>query len=381
MRHVAEMITKKVSHTWPDYRRRIGPYRVSRILAVGCIVALTLPFFGCGGDDSSSSAPPPQQQNPVPSLSTITPARVPEGSKSFTLTVAGYNFLSGSVIRWNSSSRTTTYVSATQLRASISPEDVSSAGTATVTVFNPAPGGGESPSSKIFTIDAVDPLSILATQLPNAHNSKAYNYTLQASGGIQPYTWSIVQGSLPSGLNLSASSGKISGTPPVVANNTDVGFSVQLEDDAYAANTQIQPLNIRVLANKMGRNDTCNSATSISNGVIRASISPYGDVDVYSFQGTAGQRVTAETYANRLEIYDDASSQDDDYMDSFLEVLDSTCNQITYNDDISTRDRIIDSRISNYTLPNTGTYYIRVSDLRGDGRPDLIYELHLTVTN
>ena len=380
MRHIAEMIIKKISPVRLNNRRRISTYRVSHFLAVGCIVALTLPFISCGGEDSSSPSTPPVQQNPVPSLSSLSPISIPEGSKPFTLTVMGNNFISGSVVKWNGSNRTTNYVSSIQLTASILPEDISGAGVAAVTVFNPSPGGGESPASKTFNIDTVEPLSVLTIQLPNAHNNKAYDYTLQASGGIPPYSWSLVQGSLPGGLSLTASSGKISGTPPLVASDTDVGFSVQLEDDAYAANMQVQPLNIRVRANKMGRNDTCNTATSISNGILRASISPYGDIDVYSFEGTAGQEVTAETYANRLKIYDDASSSDDVFMDSFLEILDSTCNQLAYNDDISL-GIVIDSRISNYILPNTGTYYIRVSDLRGDGRPDLQYELHLSLAN
>ena len=67
----------------------------------------------------------------------------------------------------------------------------------------------------------------------------------------------------------------------------------------------------------------------------------------------------------------------DVFLDSFLELLDSSCAHLTYDDDISP-GVIQDSLISNYTLPNTGTYYIRVSDLRGDGRPDFIYELHLS---
>ena len=39
---------------------------------------------------------------------------------------------------------------------------------------------------------------------------------------------------------------------------------------------------------------------------------------------------------------------------------------------------IQDLLIEKFTLPSTGTCYIRVSDLRGDGRPDFIYESHLS---
>jgi hypothetical protein len=41
----------------------------------------------------------------------------------------------------------------------------------------------------------------------------------------------------------------------------------------------------------------------------------------------------------------------------------------------------IDSLIQNFPLPTTGKYFIRVRDFRGDGRPDLIYDLQLSGAN
>jgi hypothetical protein len=61
------------------------------------------------------------------------------------------------------------------------------------------------------------PLGISTTLLPNgnANSSTAYSTTISAYGGVQPYTWSITSGSLPTGLSLNSSSGVISGTPTV----------------------------------------------------------------------------------------------------------------------------------------------------------------------
>lgn len=42
-----------------------------------------------------------------------------------------------------------------------------------------------------------------------------YSFTLSATGGVGPYTWSLVSGSLPAGLSLS-SAGVVSGTPSAV---------------------------------------------------------------------------------------------------------------------------------------------------------------------
>ena len=67
----------------------------------------------------------------------------------------GTNFANGSV-RWNGSGRTTTYVSSTQLTASITAPDIAVEGTASVTVFNPAPGGGVSNAAS-FSVGNLGP--------------------------------------------------------------------------------------------------------------------------------------------------------------------------------------------------------------------------------
>ncbi|HTM68617.1 MAG TPA: fibronectin type III domain-containing protein [Candidatus Binatia bacterium] len=89
--------------------------------------------------------------NPVPTTTSIAPTTAAPGSPTFTLTVNGTNFLSSSVVRWNGADRTTTFVNATQVTASIPSSDVTTGGTATVTVFNPSPGGGVS-NGQTFTI-------------------------------------------------------------------------------------------------------------------------------------------------------------------------------------------------------------------------------------
>jgi YVTN family beta-propeller protein len=65
-------------------------------------------------------------------------------------------------VRWNGSDRpTTSDGSINGLTAQISASDIAAAGTAVVTVFNPAPGGGSSnPLTFTITTGAVDPQSI-----------------------------------------------------------------------------------------------------------------------------------------------------------------------------------------------------------------------------
>ena len=87
----------------------------------------------------------------APTLASILPTTAPAGTGGLTLTVNGSNFVPGSVVRWNGQDRTTTPVDNTHLSAAITTADLAVAGTALVTVFNPAPGGGTT-SPAPFTI-------------------------------------------------------------------------------------------------------------------------------------------------------------------------------------------------------------------------------------
>jgi hypothetical protein len=59
----------------------------------------------------------------------------------------------------------------------------------------------------------LDNPSVTTTSLPTGTTGFKYSATLSASGGISPYTWSVVSGSLPPGLSLNPTSGVITGIP------------------------------------------------------------------------------------------------------------------------------------------------------------------------
>jgi photosystem II stability/assembly factor-like uncharacterized protein len=90
--------------------------------------------------------------NPVPTLTSISPVSAEHGGASFTLTATGTNYLSTSAIHWNAKKLTTTYVSSTTLTATVPSGDIKTAGTASISVVTPTPGGGAS-NAKTFTIE------------------------------------------------------------------------------------------------------------------------------------------------------------------------------------------------------------------------------------
>ena len=87
-------------------------------------------------------------------ITTLAPASGTAGGAGFTLTVNGTGFLSDSVVRWNGSNRTTTYVSAVQLTASITAADIATAGSANVTVMHSVSKGAAVSAPVSFSIGA-----------------------------------------------------------------------------------------------------------------------------------------------------------------------------------------------------------------------------------
>lgn len=102
--------------------------------------------------------------NPAPTITNVTPNTAPANSADLPITVTGTNYLQGSggagssIVRWNAVSLSTRFVSAAQLTATVPKDFLLNPGTtpitATITVFNPAPGGGTSPNGLLFTIPA-----------------------------------------------------------------------------------------------------------------------------------------------------------------------------------------------------------------------------------
>ena len=103
------------------------------------------------------------------------------------------------------------------------PGSVTVASTATLTATSKA----DTAKSTTLTINLVPPPSVTTASLSAGTVGVAYSAPLVATGGAQPYTWSVTTGALPTGLLLNTSTGAITGTPTVI--NT-FNFTVQVMD-------------------------------------------------------------------------------------------------------------------------------------------------------
>jgi len=125
----------------------------------------------------------------LPKVLSTWPAGVIEGSAQTVVTLIGSAFFSTSTVA------VTGFTSA----ATVTVTDSASV-TATETISVP-----------VYSSTAAGLRINLASPLPSGTVGASYSQTLAVSGGTTPYTWSVVWGSLPSGLSISGST--LSGTP------------------------------------------------------------------------------------------------------------------------------------------------------------------------
>jgi hypothetical protein len=98
-------------------------------------------------------------------------------------------------------------------------------------------------SVTIADVPAPAPLVVTTSALPVGRRNKPYNQTLTASGGTNPYAWSVTSGALPPGLSLNAATGAISGRPTTLGT---YAFTVGVRD----AQNQTSAKNLTVMVAK-----------------------------------------------------------------------------------------------------------------------------------
>jgi hypothetical protein len=154
---------------------------------------------------------------------------------------------------------------------------------------------------------AAPTLSITTTTLLTAPLNALYSQRLIGEGGRMPYTWSVVQGSLPTGLTIAASTGIISGTPTAqgpfvfIINLTDADGIAATKTLTIATSSSTKSLVIDTTALLSGEiNKTYTSTTlsasggngprtwTISSGRLPTGISLAPDTGVLSGTPTAG---------------------------------------------------------------------------------------------
>ena len=138
---------------------------------------------------------------------------------------------------------------------------------------------------QVFSITVASPPLIFSTySLPDARENAAYLATMNVSGGAAPYNWSIVNGSLPSGLTLDTTTGAISGIPARGTTGTS-SFTISLTDGSATPLATQRSFAINV------EKGSYQSTITIGSGLKTAETSVFiNGIQVTSLQG--GQSIT-----------------------------------------------------------------------------------------
>ena len=136
---------------------------------------------------------------PSPTVTALSPAQAVAGSQPFTLTVTGANFTASSAILWNGAALPTTFVSATQLTATVPASAIAAPGTIIVTV-----AGASAPAT--FKV-ALPSLKYVQASVTRSGSSLTASVTLSNTASIDAPAVSITAVSLIlGGKTLSAGS-------------------------------------------------------------------------------------------------------------------------------------------------------------------------------
>ncbi|HTS12682.1 MAG TPA: Ig domain-containing protein [Candidatus Limnocylindrales bacterium] len=96
-------------------------------------------------------------------------------------------------------------------------------------------------SANLSITVTVLPMTITTASLPNATIDAVYNQSIQATGGIPPYTWSVSSGAFPAWATLRSDTGAISGIPGAAGTTN---FTVEAADSEGTALTATKSLAI-----------------------------------------------------------------------------------------------------------------------------------------
>src|SRR6202158_3449105 len=232
---------------------------LSLLFVFAHVSCLAIFVAGCGGD----STPPPPPAITV-SVSPSAAVSIDQAqTKAFTATVSndvGAKGVTWTVAGGGTLSNTTTGAATFNAPASVA---------ANLTVTLTATSVSDATKSASVKITVTPLPAITSTSLVNATVGTAYSVTLQMTGGVSPFTWSIASGTLPAGLSLNASTGVISGTPTAPGTSN---LTFQVTDSGSPAISATSALTITVDAASLTI-----STTSLPNGTIgAASDSPTG---------------------------------------------------------------------------------------------------------
>lgn len=224
--------------------------------------------------------------NPAPSLTSLAPISALVNGSGFTLTVTGENFVGGAKLRWNGADLATNFDSTTQLSATIDASRLTTAGFYTIKAVNPAPGGGESESSLIFTVFNPSTQSISSLN-PPAKTAGNPGFTLTVNGTGFVSNSVVYWNGTPRSTKLyqiANPTPAITTLNPAGATAGGSGFTLTVAGSGFVSGSGVSTL----YWNGTAKTTTVDTSTQITVAISAADVATAGTVGVQVKNGGPG---------------------------------------------------------------------------------------------
>lgn len=110
-----------------------------------------------------------------------------------------------------------------------------------------------------------NPVSITTTTLPSVALNGTYTATLSATGGVQPYSWAVTAGTLPTGITLNSATGVLSGKPTASGTYTFIVKITDLENRTATQTLSITVTETTLVPTNVAFVDASNAVTTSVN--------------------------------------------------------------------------------------------------------------------
>ena len=142
---------------------------------------------------------------------------------------------------------------------------------------------GSATAALSITITA-PPLSVTTSSFAIGVAASAYSASLQATGGVSPYSWSVTNGTLPAGLSLNSSTGAITGSPTTAGTSN---FTVTATD-SETPTPQTATKNLSITVNPQLTVTTSSLAPAAVGTAYNQALAATGGITPYTWSVTTG---------------------------------------------------------------------------------------------
>jgi hypothetical protein len=152
-----------------------------------------------------------------------------------------------------------------------------------------------------ISVTPAPPLSITSSSvLPAAFINAKYGAAVQTSGGVPPFTWSVVSGTLPPGLNFGTTTGQVTGIPTAAAQTTSpYTFTVQVQDSTLPTpQTKQITLSLQIAAAPVLAISTASLPTGFTASPYTGALQASGGIPPYTWTLTEGQLPDGLTFGS-----------------------------------------------------------------------------------